>query len=530
MHMDKSRINRKPRPFAWIGFAYFVEPLQTILIFLLLAGVARNGLSSFCQFVVVSIVLDMAIFPALFMRLLRHYVRDPDLANSFDNSRRQFLLPQKEERQRSVHTAASESRKSAAKSVLVGHAMMAVFTISFAFFLACHFVDDLALLRYQIAKRCEQIGTRWASTQAQKLVSKPHGESTTVQWLQRQEPHTLRDLIRLAAPNSTEAIVNIHSSLLVIMNPVERNLSSVTDAWSAAHMSAIVYNHIWAIVALLTSVLICLVLSLRPDTKLGADTGRHSSTPLVKCLTQEHTLDVFILQSCSRRFLVSVGYDRQIRLWDLQHPEKSSQELERNPRYPISWPISLVSLDDQAEWLALCSRDGHVALWNRNSQTFIHSFRTAIEGHIVACLYIKAPNFLLQRASATKLLLVFATGWMVEYDVATGLSSSVRICTEPVRSVHANSDTRTMPRLIILTMTESALVSTRREDFWFTQPIRFSETTLSPVAKMGPKFSIIPSLRGIMFIYGDDRCEIHLVNVLSGTLFYDSLSNNLGSS
>lgn len=515
--MDKDQIrlnvaNRISRPILRQGRTRILEYLQSVLIFLVLSNIAPSGLSSFCQFAAVSLVADMAMFHIVLSPFLTMDSRTPGLQESFSAIHRPSSQRPGAE--------SAQSRTKSAKSVRNGFITMGALVMGLCLFLVCHFVDDLALLRNYIRHPARWTAFPTAATQLLGNFHHSQEAGLSLKWLQMQEPDTLRELLRLARPNSIKAFILLQPSLVVMTNPADRTFPAAPGAWSVARTTATAYSHRWILFSLFTPFLFVVVAFLRRDAQSGWDTDRHSSSSLVRHLAQEHTLDIFMLGSCSRRFLVSVGYDRQIRLWDLQHPDEPSQPILPDPLHPVGWPITLVSLDHQARWLAIGSKDNQIALWNCQSQRFDNSFRVESDGCIVSCLFITAPTFGHPFAAETKLLVVFETGWMTVFSVADGNTAAVRVCTEPVRSVHAISDRRTTPRLVILTKASAALVSTYRGGSWSTQPVTVSDNAVGASAIVEKYYSPITSLRGVVFVYGEERNELHLVNKLSGSLIY----------
>jgi WD40 repeat protein len=254
-----------------------------------------------------------------------------------------------------------------------------------------------------------------------------------------------------------------------------------------------------------------------PDEAETTDALKEASEiSTVRCLSQAHTLDVFLLASGARRFLVSVGFDHEVRLWDLESPTVSSLLIPCGPEHGIFWPVNMVSIDNRAEWIAVCSQNGTVTLWNRETQRF--GVSTKADARIVACVFARMPGQdRFQIPTTTRLLLVLETGSLIDLNVDTGSVRHAQICNCRVRSAHIGSSPRMPTRLITITEADGIFTSVNRDGWWSTQPLQFAALDFaSPVPREPLRFSVIPSLRGVGVAYQEYKSNLHLVDMLSG--------------
>jgi hypothetical protein len=343
-------------------------------------------------------------------------------------------------------------------------------------------------------------------------------------WLRCQSSQTLQDILAAIDPGITAIVFEAYAPLQVLVAIAEGTTSS-QELTISGRLPLLVY---------LTAFLFVLWVAFTNltrhiyDEEIQHDEKGNGDISVVRCLPQDHDLDIFILASCSSCFLVSVAYDRQIRLWDLDGENNTSQMIQSADDHPISWPVSLVAMDDQAEWLAVCSRDSTVVLWNCRLRCFGRSILPQTEGRIIACFFLRTQCQVTRRGGVkTNLILVLDTGALVDIDInGTDILTS-RICDGRVRSPHISPTGRfAAPKIITQTVVGSILVSTKRLGRWTTEPLRVAIFDgRAPGESNNMYFSMVSSLKGLGLSYDRTRGYIHLLDMLSGLYHASSLGD-----
>ena len=261
----------------------------------------------------------------------------------------------------------------------------------------------------------------------------------------------------------------------------------------------------------------------RAEGDEGAAPPDRFSISQVRRLPEAHSLDVFVLASCAKPFLVSVAFDRQIRLWNLDGAEPTSQLITPTANGPINWPVSQVTIDDHAEWLAFRSPDGAVVLWNRSLQAFGRVLSPQLEGKLLACFFVRMPQQPLVQAgrgsaSSARLLLVLETGMFVDVDVEGTEILIHRICDGAVHSPCISSMSKTAaPRLITVSNNGYVFMSSKRGSRWSTTSLRIASMERTEAPSTRPlRFSVVSTLWSVAAVHDEDQEELHVVDMLSG--------------
>jgi len=501
------------------------EPLTStsvaVLGFLVLSTLAPAGLVGLCLLAAVSLVLDLCLFLALFPTALAINLKRPGLVDSVEDDHWRAIGHGNRPSGLTGYNTYGDGK--ASKTYRPHGALLILGAIMFLIWYSRGGGGLLATANWN---RLRLAFKGWSGHRPTPLAT---GEiADTVRWLQALDPQALEELLRATTAQSSDIVAQIHAPVAVITDLYARNESLIGDTWAAAVVKGAARRKAFALGGTLGGVvatlavlrLVCFWIIRTGEKKNGKP---NSDISLARCLTVAHNLDIYILASCNRRFLVSVGYDRSIHLWDLEAPSPTSEVILPTAEHPIIWPVSLVAVDKRAEWIAICSRNSHVILWNRRSQRFGQSFSTVLTNPIVACLFTSAPPTPRSDAlgtgsdAVTRLLLVLESGRLIDMDVGSDDSVTVQICNNPVRSSHQGSTGgRLQLRLFTITRDELIFVSTNRDGWWTTQPLRITALNRGPLVVRPIWFSMIPSLKGIGLVHNKDKDEVCLVDTISG--------------
>ncbi|KAK7224999.1 hypothetical protein V2G26_013002 [Clonostachys chloroleuca] len=497
-----------------MGIAPLVRTLQAtaILMVLLLISPAA-GLSNFCRFAMLSLALDLFIFYTFFIAAFVTNLRVPELDDT-KSEQQETSQPPKPTWNMKQHWSTN-------------HILM---TTGLIYFMACHFYDIRSWLTFlaniNFSSRIPINSLNWHSHASSYDLS-PSG--SLLGWLRAQEPDTLRELLQSVTTQSSSFIVKSYAPLRVFTQPDARNatLAVTDDSTSSTPISAMLPLAPFLLTLIGFHTTYYSSTETVEDEKDEQAAGRETSNSLARRLDQRHTLDIYLLTSCAGRFMVSVGFDHQIWLWNLEGPTPTSEQIASTNEHEISWPISLVAIDDHAEWVAICSRKGQVLLWNRRHQKFEQELSVSSNEKVIKCFFLKADTSAQrlgpQRAETlSSLLLVLDSGRMIDVDLNGKGCNTVQICEKPIKSTSLVSINRyAAPKLITVTADESIFMSANRERRWMTVPLQVAPLDNLKATQIQPlQFSMIPTLRGVASVYNEGSSELLLLDILSGNVIY----------
>jgi hypothetical protein len=183
-----------------------------------------------------------------------------------------------------------------------------------------------------------------------------------------------------------------------------------------------------AAVRLLMNYLLWDQLSESADT----DLAQEDSLLSIKTLQGGHHLDVALLTASSAGYLVSVGLDRIIRVWNVKEGGYNYVigEDQKSPQIPF--PILAMCIEDEFNWLALLTVD-RVLLWNLVDLRWGPSTKVDFYRHKPEVFFFGNDDCV----TIPPLILVRRDGVITELRPALGESSSYMI---PEESVVASVD------------------------------------------------------------------------------------------
>jgi WD40 repeat protein len=219
-----------------------------------------------------------------------------------------------------------------------------------------------------------------------------------------------------------------------------------------------------------------------------------------------------MLGASSKCILASLGFDHEIRVWNLESRIIASQLIPTSQQHTL-WPVATIAIDGKAEWLAICSKSGDVSFWNTRLQCFGRSTTIILDTRVVTCFFTSSPSHD-GLHPATRLLLISASGCLTEIEVEIPNVISHQICANRVQSSHVNSHRRMSLRLITNSEDNNIYITAKRQDCWTSQAFDFSVPILNQPSRL--RFTIIPDLRMVVLVWNIDTCQLYLIDLLSG--------------
>jgi Sterol-sensing domain of SREBP cleavage-activation len=502
-----------------VGHLSLVSAAQNIATLLLLSRVISPKLVAFCGFAAISLTVDLIFFFTFFVAMLSVDLRRYELEDSFEEAREQYEL----ERIRvPMYKAAKPQqidvkRRRMRNALLYPRVWSTIFMVSFLLMLNWHFLNGNTALHKD--QKCTVILDH---TQSKEASYHRHGSihketRDSADWLKSQEHQTTKEILHATNPQAHSVLARVYNPLVVVLKPTDRDSSLGKDLLMSSPIITPTFGPLWLPVVLFCGA-VALMIAIWNYSLCDGPSKRGSRSPesrpfsSAQCLPRGHSLDIFMLSASSRRILSSVGFDHEIRVWNLDSQVITSRVIH-TPKQRNLWPVAALAVDGKAKWLAIYSKLGEVSFWHIQHQCFDRSILTDLGPHIITCFFTSGASSDSPH-SATRLLAVSATGRLVDIEVETGNVTSHQICANRVRSAHTNSHRRMPLRVITISEDNRIYVSARRENCWTTQALDFSAPIFSEPSCL--RYTIVPDLSMVALVSNVDTCQLHLIDLLSG--------------
>ncbi|KAH0558719.1 hypothetical protein GP486_004634 [Trichoglossum hirsutum] len=423
-----------------IGHLALARAAQNLFILWVLGKVV--WVTAFCVFSSIALVFDLFFHLTFFLAVLSVEVQRMDLQDSLDR-----VNPAQG---RSMAVEAGKQRwidslllgRIPFSSRIAGTAIMICFVTA----LNWHFFDNeipfQSLSRLMnIFRRNESI--RASEAQATLTVSVNQARSPT-SWLRLQDHDTAKEVIRLVKPRAHSLVAQVYDPLVFVIKGANRDQpSGGKTLFSHSHtiIPEIPREHIlpFALLLVLVVALVTLLMNYLLWNEAPDDTMEIADVvePVlsVKTYGGEHTLDIVMLSSSASGALVSVGLDRQIVVWNLTTGWSSNvtEKFRQLEVGELFWPITALALDDDSNWLAICSRSGLVSFLNLQHLSAAQFVHIDLREHQPSAFCFASER----DSPSAKLITVKADGWVIEIDPLTLGISKQKTCDGKIISANA---------------------------------------------------------------------------------------------
>ncbi|RFU73449.1 hypothetical protein TARUN_8786 [Trichoderma arundinaceum] len=406
-----------------IGYA-FGETAPTILAStvqngLILAGLyclVVPGVSAFCIFATVAMVLDVFFLSTFFLSVLSVDVRRMELGDALA----------KESMRRNRKAIRLQKNTSWGNSILQGKIALStritgtIVMIGFVLIAQSHLLGGGDIFR-QLTRLYNGKNLEHNILPSKtSLLEDIHQARSPTSWLRLQDHDAAGEIIRIIKPSAYSYIARVYEPLVFVKKgsdrvPLMKEPKLLPAAYDFIHHQLIRFVVIDIAVILVLRLLTGYLL-LGDETKTEEQYDSNDQPSLcVKTLSGGHTLDIAMLAYSPRGYAISVGLDRLIRLWDLNSQNKhfTISDLEKDIR--IKFPVLAVAIDEDSDWLAILSSDA-VTFWN---------ISTHMRGPIVAVeTYNQKPeSFFLEPNASSEIptaVIVWKNGTAVDVEPTSG--------------------------------------------------------------------------------------------------------------
>lgn len=490
--------------------------VQNVFILLILSELLSPGLTDFCYFAALSLVINTLFFWSFFVAILAINLRGYGIQDSFENVG-QHLEGTKDVNGAAMHEFNLQQRRDTSwrlwqARLYFPRVKATVAILLYISMLAWHFTPEKISYNFnqEFASAPGQVRTKRTRDYPNQLKTEQTTDSRS--WLERQDHNTMKEIHLLADAPLHGFVARIYNPLIVVPKSTDRNASLQTTISAPFLMNNYTPAQFWLYIFALCSLLTFVVSNFSFYFKKNEEETqipKPDSLSSVRYLPRGHTLDVYILSASTKPYLVSIGFDREIRVWGLKSKNITSHLITSSGLESL-WPAAAVAIDDKGEWLAICSKGGEVGLWDIKRQT-LRIICDSLHVHIVLCFF--KPGFLPDYQHST-LLIVSANGQLVEVAGKAEDTILHQICARQIRSSHLTSHRHDPLRLISVTEDDEIYMTVKRENGWMSQALHTPLTSSQQLARL--RFTVIPDLKMVGLAFNTGTSQLYLIDFLSG--------------
>lgn len=435
---------------------------QNLLVLYGLSKIVSPGVSAFCTFAAIAIVVDFFYLSTFFLAVLSVDVRRTELSDalakaSLRRSRRSSSDPQT--RQKDWLDALLQG-KVALSTRIAG----TIVTVGFVLIAQWHFFENESVMR--ILGRILRISPKYkdVSTSRSSLLVDVHQARSPTSWLRLQDHETAREVIHVIKPDTHSYIARVFHPLIFVLKGSDRMPTTKERILPPAVYDFARHHSIHFIVTMLMiGAAVRLLMNYLLWDELAETTGLNGKdVPLlaVRTLDIGHALDVALLSASSDGHVVSVGLDRLVRVWDVKSGGES-YVLTENDYSTIEFPVLAMCIDDESHWLALLTSD-KILVWNLSERRWAPTVRIDANRQ-------KPEAFLFyhdQSTTIAPLLIVRREGVMIEVHVDKGTSSRFSLAEESAIVSIGSLANKHSTKIMASTRDGQTYMISRKESNW----------------------------------------------------------------
>lgn len=489
-----------------------VSTVQNVVILLGLSYAVAPGVSAFCIFAAIAIVLDFCFLSSFFIAVLSVDVRRMELGDALARE----ALRRKRKQRRPRETPSWLQRLLEGKIALSTRIAGSTVMIGFVIIAQTHFFGGGAISQKLSHLYGGQDLAPNASSPEPSLLEDIHQARTPTSWLRLQDHDAAREIIRLIKPSAYSYVARVYEPLVFVKKgsnrmPVIKEPALLPAAYDFMRHKLATFVVVDLVVVALLRLLMSVMLTEDEARVEELHDSSDQSSLSVKTLSGGHTLDIAMLAYSPRGYAVSVGLDRVIRLWDLNHRKKSTAIPTAEGGATIKFPILAVAMDEDSDWLAILSSD-KVVFWNM--VTHLQGSAVTVETHN------QKPEAFFLEPSATALsdiptaVIIWKNGTAVDVEPASGQVRESIICSglTCARPHSCKDDKYPRPSVSLVATSRNGDVHIVRRN-----GLQWEEQKLLAGRLAADEVHQVVSLSPLPYFLASSRAEILLISLDDGT-------------
>ena len=489
-----------------VGYLSVLDMVQNLLILRFFYTVLNPGLSVFCVFAGLCVILDLFYHFAYFLPSLCNSLRSVDLGELLHHP----APPRDDANDAAVLGQLTQESPPEALAQIPfgfpspGRLLGTLLLIGFVLLLNQHFTSGSYLFPL----------TRGSYMNAgldvpQDSISMLHQARRPASWLELQDQETARDLIDIFRPGVHALIIRFHDPIILIRKGADR----LQAAKSLPHRQSS------AVAPLIIVLLVAVALWLWYLDRNAPDVDQHlqetsSESLRVRSPPGAHGLDILDLAASATGMVVSVGLDHRIRVWDLKHPggPSESEELPPDCDGEVLWPVMAVAVDGVDRLVAILTATGTFCIWDIDGRHFSFSVVSSVKKR--PCSFFFPRKATSQGLISSTLCIVEPDGVLTEVVIEKRALNRHKICAGPVIDSAPVHSKRLPLRLVTLNAEGHAYVTSKHATNWTSENSAFRDLNSKPIGVMNG-FWPLPTLGLMGIAIGVQSDEVFLVDLQS---------------
>lgn len=503
---EDSTSNRIGYAFGQTAHTALASSMQNVLILVVLSRLVSPGVSAFCVFAAVAIVVDFFYLSTFFLSVLSVDVRRMELGDALAKA----ALRQSHRRYgvqgRSTWTDSLFQGKVAWSTRIAGTIVM----VGFVIIAQWHFFGDDHMFHHLLRLCNKSDSNRGPRSSDTVMLQGLHQARSHASWIRNQDHETAQEVIRLIQPTAYSYVARVFEPLVF----VKKNSDRIPQSKEPALLPA-VYDFVHHQLSRFVLIVVIIVAALRllmnyllwgEDTELkNDDDPTDPSVISIRSLGGGHILDVAMLGKSKSGHIVSIGLDRVVRVWDVRGSGRSYVLADGTDSEKCPFPVLSTAIDDRSTWLALLSTS-KVSFWNLTKQTWAGSVPLETPTRRPAAFFFDHNTDTGKPAIA----LVHPNGTLVEVTAGDQIATRVTtICAEPISLAHnlIKKDKKQSSLFLVLVSKRGGVyIAEKKAVSWDTRHLKLDLQNARGISQI-----ITLSPLGLFALAGSDN--VHFVDI-----------------
>ena len=424
--------------FGSIALLAVTNRAANLLLFGGLSWITFPGVTAFCKFAAIAIMVDFILEATFFLSVLSVDVRQRELFELEKVTIKKMKSPTETQPQMWTDTLRQIRMGEGLLSTRVAGTIVVVVFVLIA---QAHYAPESGsqwlYWLFTMSWRMADPGPQKSS-----LLVDIHQARSPTSWLRLQDHETAREVIKVVKPWAHSYVARVHDPVIFVLKGSDRDPQKEPFFLPAVY--DFLHNEIPRFVVLTITIFFIFWrftgYLLQDEFKQNGDPDHPDNEPLLtlQSLDQGHKLDIVMMAVSQTGRLVSVGLDRNIQIWDV--PTGSRSLVLSDPENPLEdpFPVWGMAVDDESQWLALVTPE-KAMLWNIDDQCWESTVRIDLRRQKAEAVFFNNNR---GRYSIPSLVVVRKDGTMVEVQFETEEATEFTICRTPFKLAVAFQDMR----------------------------------------------------------------------------------------